>query len=81
MLCDINNRLIDNQSKSNYKPNFLFTEITENKKINISITKIMGNEVTSNSSEVTARELIGKKDAIENELKELERVLKGVNIP
>ena len=40
----------------------------------------MGNEVTPNSPEVTARQLIEQKDAIENELKELEQILKGVNI-
>ncbi|CAG8459188.1 5258_t:CDS:2 [Funneliformis mosseae] len=35
---------------------------------------------TPNSSEVTARQLIENKDAIENELKELEQVLKGQGV-
>lgn len=39
----------------------------------------MGNEITPKSAELTARQLMGQKDAIENELKELEQILKGVN--
>jgi hypothetical protein len=39
----------------------------------------MGNEITPKSTELTARQLMGQKDAIENELKELEQLLKGVN--
>ncbi|CAI2168224.1 6873_t:CDS:2 [Funneliformis geosporum] len=39
----------------------------------------MGFEAT-NSSEIIARKLIEKKDAIENELKELEQVLKGQGV-
>ena len=39
----------------------------------------MGNEVMPIPAEVKARQLIEQKEAIENELKELEQILKGVN--
>ncbi|RGB26610.1 26S proteasome non-ATPase regulatory subunit 9-like protein [Rhizophagus diaphanus] len=40
----------------------------------------MGNEITPKSAELTARQLMGQKDAIENELKELEQILKGQGV-
>ncbi|RIA85682.1 26S proteasome non-ATPase regulatory subunit 9 [Glomus cerebriforme] len=40
----------------------------------------MGNEITPNSAELTARQLIEQKDTIENELKEMEQILKGQGV-